>query len=43
MTRLFGISLLIGVISWEECRFTNNNEQIGGMDANGKPIVVEID
>jgi len=29
----------------EECRvwFTNNNEQIGRMDADGEPIVVEID
>ena len=28
-----------------ECQvwLTNNNEQIGGMDADGEPVVVEID
>ena len=29
----------------EECQvwLTNNNDEIGGMDANGEPIIVEID
>jgi len=38
------------IVDWcnfmrEECRLwlTNNNEQIGGMDTNGEPTVVEID
>ena len=38
------------VIDWcnfmrEECQvwLTNNNDEIGGMDANGEPIIVEID